>query len=301
MLDPSIGRWLQMDPIEFDAGDVNLYRDVGNDPTNLRDPSGLEPIPAPPKDDSFVELQRYAKELQAWGATRGIKMPIPPRDDSPAEIQRYRAEIQKIIIHGFGVRKEEPTNPVIPGGDAQAGAKMIISYCSSAFQTPSPNGGNGVEDRRSRAETCASKIYQGALAKGFYGMGWNLLTAPFGSLNPLETFKDEFKKKTIDEMKNAVTNKEIEFYSFQASEGKNKANLTLMWARGSKDGKFVLLVTGQVCSDVLEGRLTQTGNIEQFAFLIRGTATYVTKPGFLGLSYEALEYNHEPIRWIIPN
>lgn len=41
MYDPSIGRWLTPDPIGFDGGDPNLYRFVGNSPTNSTDPSGL--------------------------------------------------------------------------------------------------------------------------------------------------------------------------------------------------------------------------------------------------------------------
>jgi RHS repeat-associated protein len=35
-----LGRFLQMDPIKFDAGDPNIYRYVGNDPLNWTDPSG---------------------------------------------------------------------------------------------------------------------------------------------------------------------------------------------------------------------------------------------------------------------
>jgi RHS repeat-associated protein len=37
-----LGRFLQMDPIKFDAGDPNIYRYVGNDPVNWTDPSGLD-------------------------------------------------------------------------------------------------------------------------------------------------------------------------------------------------------------------------------------------------------------------
>src|SRR5262245_43741836 len=40
MFDTSVGRWMQEDPIRFDAGDVNLGRYVGNGPTNATDPSG---------------------------------------------------------------------------------------------------------------------------------------------------------------------------------------------------------------------------------------------------------------------
>ena len=41
-LQSSTGRWLSRDPIGFEAGDVNLYRYVGNEPTGKTDPSGLE-------------------------------------------------------------------------------------------------------------------------------------------------------------------------------------------------------------------------------------------------------------------
>jgi uncharacterized protein RhaS with RHS repeats len=37
-----LGRFLQTDPIRFDAGDVNLYRYVYNNPVNLWDPLGLD-------------------------------------------------------------------------------------------------------------------------------------------------------------------------------------------------------------------------------------------------------------------
>jgi RHS repeat-associated protein len=39
--DAKVGRWISEDPIGFAAGDSNLYRYVGNSPTNATDPSGL--------------------------------------------------------------------------------------------------------------------------------------------------------------------------------------------------------------------------------------------------------------------
>jgi uncharacterized protein RhaS with RHS repeats len=38
---PLLGRWMEEDPLGFEAGDANLYRYVSNDPTNLVDPTGL--------------------------------------------------------------------------------------------------------------------------------------------------------------------------------------------------------------------------------------------------------------------
>jgi len=40
--DSQTGRWISQDPIGFAGGDANLYRYVGNSPTNATDPSGLE-------------------------------------------------------------------------------------------------------------------------------------------------------------------------------------------------------------------------------------------------------------------
>jgi uncharacterized protein RhaS with RHS repeats len=42
MYNPSVGVFATEDPTGFDAGDDNLYRFVGNDPTNSTDPTGLQ-------------------------------------------------------------------------------------------------------------------------------------------------------------------------------------------------------------------------------------------------------------------
>ncbi|MFQ3649983.1 MAG: RHS repeat-associated core domain-containing protein [Gemmataceae bacterium] len=39
---PTLGRWTSLDPLGYDAGDVNLYRYVGNTPTGRIDPMGLD-------------------------------------------------------------------------------------------------------------------------------------------------------------------------------------------------------------------------------------------------------------------
>jgi RHS repeat-associated protein len=42
--DPATGRWLSTDPISFAAGDINLYRSIGNGPTAFIDPIGNEEV-----------------------------------------------------------------------------------------------------------------------------------------------------------------------------------------------------------------------------------------------------------------
>jgi uncharacterized protein RhaS with RHS repeats len=57
MYDPRVGRWLSEDPLGFAPGDPNLYRYVGNSPTTLRDPSGLQ------QELPLEEEQRIRREL----------------------------------------------------------------------------------------------------------------------------------------------------------------------------------------------------------------------------------------------
>lgn len=57
MYDPRIGRFLEQDPIGFEAGDPNVYRYVQNNPTNASDPSGQY-------------LVITASETHAWSSER---------------------------------------------------------------------------------------------------------------------------------------------------------------------------------------------------------------------------------------
>ena len=60
---PSLGRFLQTDPLRFDAGDVNLYRYVENLPTFLRDAFGLAAAQqTKPGDDVTERLWQVALE-----------------------------------------------------------------------------------------------------------------------------------------------------------------------------------------------------------------------------------------------
>jgi RHS repeat-associated protein len=44
MYQPELGRFLQPDPKQFEAGDYNLYRYCHNDPVNRADPLGLTTV-----------------------------------------------------------------------------------------------------------------------------------------------------------------------------------------------------------------------------------------------------------------
>jgi RHS repeat-associated protein len=55
---PGLGRWLQQDPLGYSAGDVNLYRFVGNAPLTHTDPLGLS-------DDDRRKAEERARQKKA--------------------------------------------------------------------------------------------------------------------------------------------------------------------------------------------------------------------------------------------
>lgn len=79
MFDPSLGRWMQQDPIGFDAGDVNLYRFVGNNPTNFVDPSGLQGVQVGPEPKIIEEGQGEPPDNRAMRPPP-VKLRIRGRD-----------------------------------------------------------------------------------------------------------------------------------------------------------------------------------------------------------------------------
>ncbi|MCI0703119.1 MAG: hypothetical protein L0241_18735, partial [Planctomycetia bacterium] len=55
MFDPIVGRWFEEDPKGFAPGDPNLFRYVGNSPTNATDPSGMAYKPIGEIDPKKIE------------------------------------------------------------------------------------------------------------------------------------------------------------------------------------------------------------------------------------------------------
>lgn len=88
---PVLGRFLQTDPIRFQAGDVNIYRYVRNNSINSSDPSGLDPF-GPPSgfiDDLTRKLLGLPpnSDCPDGGATdeplRPPTLPLPPLPPIP--------------------------------------------------------------------------------------------------------------------------------------------------------------------------------------------------------------------------
>jgi RHS repeat-associated protein len=85
--DAGVGRFIREDPIGFAAGDTNIYRYVGNSPTNGTDPSGLSPAAL---KDFLVSLGLRTLTLPFNKTTYTNGMPI----GSPFGILGWRSIFQ---------------------------------------------------------------------------------------------------------------------------------------------------------------------------------------------------------------
>jgi uncharacterized protein RhaS with RHS repeats len=65
MYDPTVGRFITLDPIGFEGPDANTYRYVGNSPTNATDPTGLAP-PTNPAAEAAKEKEEIIKKAREW-------------------------------------------------------------------------------------------------------------------------------------------------------------------------------------------------------------------------------------------
>ena len=92
-----LGRFLQTDPMRFNAGDVNIYRYVSNNPVNHVDPSGLNgpyippPNPSPiPLPQPFPSPQPYPPQPSPYPPDPAPPLPPspepPPNQDPPTLI-----------------------------------------------------------------------------------------------------------------------------------------------------------------------------------------------------------------------
>ncbi len=72
--DPKVGRWISEDPIGFAAGDSNLYRYVGNSPTNATDPNGLQSVAQ--IDPTYVQQRQSLVNIYKQYAALYKKDPV---------------------------------------------------------------------------------------------------------------------------------------------------------------------------------------------------------------------------------
>jgi hypothetical protein len=81
MMDPTTGRWLSQDPIGFAGGDGNLYRYVGNGPTDSTDPTGLKiKLLSGGKLPDFTNAANAQAFINTIGVTLGLYPTLTPQE-----------------------------------------------------------------------------------------------------------------------------------------------------------------------------------------------------------------------------
>jgi RHS repeat-associated protein len=73
----SLGRFMTKDPIGFNAGDVNLYRYVNNNPVNFTDPSGLDAFSELIEKETLINSTLEAEGSQVVGALATAYIAVP--------------------------------------------------------------------------------------------------------------------------------------------------------------------------------------------------------------------------------
>jgi hypothetical protein len=130
MYDPSIGRWLEEDPMGFDAGQSNLSQFVGNDPVNGSDPSGKQR----PVGNNGGQGNYNKEMLRGFQIPKDYGLNVDPLT-APAPINAWRQQAIAYIQAWTAVKK---ANAAIRS-EAEALQKrgVVQHFTKFAFNIPS--------------------------------------------------------------------------------------------------------------------------------------------------------------------
>jgi RHS repeat-associated protein len=127
---PTAGRFLSEDPAGFGAGDANLYRYVGNFPTDATDPTGLQPapivLPLPQRGNPAAEAARRrnaAKDLEAEFAKLGDDKRIREAGRAALKVGVPRDLILAIIREDRTGSPRERANEIV--ADLRAATRLV--------------------------------------------------------------------------------------------------------------------------------------------------------------------------------
>ncbi|MEJ7623687.1 MAG: RHS repeat-associated core domain-containing protein [Pyrinomonadaceae bacterium] len=110
--DPTLGRFISEDPIDFGGGDINLYGYVRNMPLWFRDPRGLQPGGDVLQNPNT--LAEVGKALMALGGAAGAL--VTAAASSPAVVAGVGLGAGATIGYPIGVATAaHPNNPLVNG------------------------------------------------------------------------------------------------------------------------------------------------------------------------------------------
>nr|WP_017326744.1 RHS repeat-associated core domain-containing protein [Synechococcus sp. PCC 7336] len=122
-LDPSTGQFISQDPIGFAAGDVNLYRYVGNSPLNFIDPSGNQAIGSQPNLTPSDEEDELSTQ-----STMPLFSPLP----SPIQSNPFRGRSRFSREGDIDI----PSNAIFFEGLPQAQSELNLNAAQVTSDNP---------------------------------------------------------------------------------------------------------------------------------------------------------------------
>jgi hypothetical protein len=167
MYDPTVGRFLQEDPIGIEGGDPNFYRYCGNSPLTHTDPSGLgpvgpnydpndpnnqmpNPLHLPPNSDcpGGAPNNKKRDDDNPWSALGKIDgiYPLPPRQ--PHIGMEIVDLTNDLLRRAFGPNAPQipdytpvigpPLGPLMPGGMTPAERAAADQFFKNPMRGPEP-------------------------------------------------------------------------------------------------------------------------------------------------------------------
>ncbi|MCO8123236.1 hypothetical protein NHH03_15920 [Stieleria sp. TO1_6] len=124
---------ISQDPIGFAAGDANLYRYVGNGPTNATDPSGLEEVPIPEFQSDETQLLSASFRIGGIVLLNRYQNPELFRGLQPHDVASFQAGNGLSPVVGSNPRAavsqaEMTYRHLRPGGNARIAGSNRISW-----------------------------------------------------------------------------------------------------------------------------------------------------------------------------
>jgi RHS repeat-associated protein len=144
--DAVTGRWTAKDPIDFDAGEANLYAYVNGDPVTFTDPNGLQvaaPFPAPgppipfplppaiipgtPENQKAAQAAAEAYRQLQDALNRAIQNAAQAAQDELQKIKKDYDELKRKCISSVGTPPPPPVDPNEPPNDPNLKWRLILA------------------------------------------------------------------------------------------------------------------------------------------------------------------------------
>ena len=183
---PQLGRFLQPDPKQFEAGDYNLYRYCHNDPINQVDPTGE----APPVLFAALVAARIILVNAAIGAGVDLGVQLARNGGDFSKINTTELKVAAVSGAFGGALGRMATNAV-----AQAGLKGVPAIAARFGINASGNGAFGastqIAQNVANGEPVSNNVVAAALNSAAWGGGGSLATdgasALLGSTVPAQS------------------------------------------------------------------------------------------------------------------